>query len=68
MDNFSALFGLFMGYFLPSISVFIVEYIFNKSTGSTWGYKVTKIVLALNVAFLVFLFWFNKNGGNGNAF
>ena len=60
MDKISALLGLLMGYFTFSIGSFLFEYIINKSNGNKWGYKITKVVLVLNVAIIIFGIWFDK--------
>jgi hypothetical protein len=63
MDLIAAYSGMFLGYFSFSIVAFIVEFIINKSNGGRWGYKITWLVLVLNVALLVFSVWFKENEG-----
>ena len=63
MEKISALLGLLMGYFAFSIGAFLVEYIINKSNSNKWGYKVTKIIFALNLAIIIFGIWFERKGG-----
>lgn len=63
MDLIGAYLGMFMGYFSFSIGAFIIEFIINKSNGGRWGYKMTWIVLILNVAILVFSVWMKQNKG-----
>lgn len=57
MDLIGAFLGMFLGYFFLSIGAFIIEFIINKSTGGRWGYKITWIVVILNIALLVFGVW-----------
>ena len=54
MDTISAWTGMLIGYFAFSIGAFVIEYIINKSNNNKWGYKITKTVIALNIALLVY--------------
>jgi hypothetical protein len=63
MDLIGAYLGMFLGYFSFSIVALIIEFIINKSNGGRWGYKITWVVLVLNVALLVFSVWFKHNEG-----
>jgi hypothetical protein len=61
MEKITVMVAFVMGYFALSIGAFVVEYIINKSNNGRWGYKVTKTVLVINVALLIFGLWSNKN-------
>ncbi len=63
MDLIGAYLGMFLGYFSFSIAAFIIEFIINKSNGGRWGYKITWVVLVLNVSLFVFSVWFKDSEG-----
>jgi len=64
MDTISAWTGMLIGYFAFSIGAFVIEYIINKSNNNKWGYKITKTVIALNIALLVYIFAFSGRRGH----
>lgn len=55
---------MLVGYFIPSIGAFAIEFIINKSNNRNWGYKITKTIFILNVALLIFIYFQNQRGDN----
>ena len=57
IDSIAALLGYLAGVFSPTIGVFIVEFIVNKSRGGRCKYVFTIITFLLNIA----IFWIGNS-------